>query len=138
MTRWKRKRERDEGPKERIPECLFEFLAKWPSVRSAGHPSQPAGVRRNHTDLHIMIYILVLSASSTLPPLALIFRLSSSSLSLPPSLQHFLRTPNHRLSPLSSLMRLSQHPTLLSLVHISFGHPALCFSPFAIEKFVKK
>lgn len=62
-----REKERDEGPKEtRVPECLFEFLAKWPSVRSAGpgHPSQPAsqpaGVKRNHTDLHIMIYIPVL------------------------------------------------------------------------------
>lgn len=69
----KEERERDEGPKEtRVPECLFEFLAKWSSVRSAGpgHPSrpsesasqtsQPAGVKRNHTDLHIMIYIPVL------------------------------------------------------------------------------
>lgn len=40
-----REKERDEGPKEtRVPECLFEFLAKWPSVRSAGpgHPSQPS------------------------------------------------------------------------------------------------
>lgn len=62
-----REKERDEGPKEtRVPECLFEFLAKWPSVRSAGpgHPSQPvsqpARVKRNHTDLHIMIYIPVL------------------------------------------------------------------------------
>lgn len=29
-------------PKEaRVLKCLFEFLAKWPSVRSAGHSSQP-------------------------------------------------------------------------------------------------
>lgn len=88
--RTRRERERTRGRKRdaRVQECLFEFLAKWPSVRSAGHPepepaSQPAGVKRNHTDLHIMIYILVLSASSTLPPLSLP---SSSSASLLPPL----------------------------------------------------
>jgi len=58
-SRWRREKERDEGT-ERVPECLFEFLAKWPSLRSAGpgHSSQPASqpaeVKRNHTDLHIM------------------------------------------------------------------------------------
>lgn len=44
-----KKRRKDDGaerrcdePKEaQVLECLFEFLAKWPSVRSAGHSSQP-------------------------------------------------------------------------------------------------
>lgn len=38
----------------RVPECLFEFLAKWPSVRSAGHPSQPAS--RSQTKSHGFTY----------------------------------------------------------------------------------
>lgn len=39
------------------------------AISSKRRPSEPAGVKRNHTDLHIMIYILVLCLSSTLSPL---------------------------------------------------------------------
>lgn len=51
---WERKslreREREGGPKEaRVSECLFEFLAKWPSVRSAGRSSEPAAAWQSQT-----------------------------------------------------------------------------------------
>ena len=76
-----REKERDEGLKEtRVPECLFEFLAKWPSVRSAGHPSQPASqpASRSQTKSHGFTYydlhpcplplLLFLLPSRLLPP----------------------------------------------------------------------
>lgn len=58
-----REKERDEGPKEtRVPECLFEFLAKWPSVRSAGpgHPSQPVSQSASQPESNEITRIYIL------------------------------------------------------------------------------
>lgn len=54
------KRGRWNEPKEaRVLKCLFEFLRQV-AISSERRSFEPAGVKRNHTDLHIMIYILVL------------------------------------------------------------------------------
>lgn len=114
-----REKERDEGPKEtRVPECLFEFLAKWPSVRSAGpgHPSQPvsqpARVKRNHTDLHIMIYI---------PVLCLFYASFSRLVSRHRALRRYRRCRRR------SLVSLPLVPLLLFLFLVSFSHGTIHF-----------
>lgn len=67
------RRERAEGKSrgtERGASLGMPFrVSRQVAISSKRRPSEPARVKRNHTDLHIMIYILVLCLSSTLSPL---------------------------------------------------------------------
>lgn len=58
-------------PKEaRVLKCLFEFLAKWPSVRSAGHSSQPES--NEITRIYILWFTSLSSAFSAPSPLGVL------------------------------------------------------------------
>lgn len=72
----RREREPERGASLGMPFRVSRQVA----ISSERRSSEPAGVKRNHTDLHIMIYILVLSASpvprssrSALRPCRLLF-----------------------------------------------------------------
>ena len=54
-----RRRDEPKETRESSAECLFEFLGQV-AISSERRSFEPARVKRNHTDLHIMIYILVL------------------------------------------------------------------------------
>lgn len=111
----RREKGRDEGPKEtRVPECLFEFLAKWPSVRSAApvptiRAGQPAS--RSQTKSHGFTYYDLHPC-----PLPLLLFLLSSRL---------LRTASSvAVTAAAALLpRDATSRSLLSLLRVSFEHP---------------
>lgn len=111
------KRRRCNEPKEaRVLKCLFEFLAKWPSVRSAGHSSQPES--NEITRIYILWFTSLSSAFSAPSPLGVLV--------CRPSTTHYGLVFSFVSSSIPLLLPSPLPPRLVLLfVHRAVGEPTV-------------